>query len=80
LLFSFANRIFHQEGLELKGTHQLLVCAAAAADDDDNNNNNILSRNINNTRKNTEAPLEASKQIGLEVNAEKTKYNVMSCH
>jgi hypothetical protein len=29
---------------------------------------------------NTEALLESSREVGLEVNAEKTKYMVMSCH
>jgi hypothetical protein len=33
---------------------------------------------MNTTRKNTETLLIASKEIGLEVNAEKTKYMVMS--
>ena len=33
---------------------------------------------MNTTRKNTETLVIASKEIGLEVNAEKTKYMVMS--
>jgi len=35
---------------------------------------NLLSKNINITRKNTKALLEASREVGLEVNAKKTKY------
>jgi hypothetical protein len=31
-------------------------------------------------KKNAEALLDASKEIGLEVNSEKTKYTFMSCH
>jgi hypothetical protein len=37
-----------------------------------------LGGSIHNIRKNTEALLIGSKEIGLEVNAEKTKYMVMS--
>jgi hypothetical protein len=40
---------------------------------------NILDENIK-LIKNTEALLKASREIGLEVNAEKTKYMVMSHH
>jgi hypothetical protein len=39
---------------------------------------NIMDGSIHNIRKNTEALLITSKEIGLEVNAEKTKYIVMS--
>jgi hypothetical protein len=39
---------------------------------------NILGGSLHTTRKNTVALLIASKEIGLEVNAEKTKYMVMS--
>jgi hypothetical protein len=39
---------------------------------------NILVGSIYNIKKNTEALVVASKEIGLEVNAEKTKYMVMS--
>jgi hypothetical protein len=55
--------------LKLNGTHQLLVYADYV---------NTLGGSIHAVRKNTEALVIASKEIGLEVNAEKTKYMVMS--
>jgi hypothetical protein len=48
--------------LKLNGTHQLL----AYADDV-----NLLGDNIDIIKKNTEALIDASKQVGLEINAEK---------
>jgi len=41
-------------------------------------NVNILSRSLYTVKKNTEALLVASKETGLEVNGDKTKYMVMS--
>jgi hypothetical protein len=55
----------NQEGLKLNGTHQLL----AYADDI-----NIVRENIDTIQKNTNALLDPSKEFGLEVNPEKTKY------
>jgi len=39
---------------------------------------NILGRSVHTIKKNTEALVTASKQIGLEVNADTIKYLVMS--
>jgi hypothetical protein len=49
--------------------HQLLVYADDV---------NILGGSVHAIKKNTEASVVASKEIGIEVNAEKTKYMVMS--
>ena len=59
----------NQYGLKLNGTHQLL----AYADDD-----NILGGSIHTVKENAEASLVVTKENGLEVNADKTKYMVMS--
>jgi hypothetical protein len=53
------------------GTHDLLVCA---------DDINLLGDTINAIEKNTERPFEASRNVGLEINAEKTKYIGMSPH
>jgi hypothetical protein len=39
---------------------------------------NLLSDNVNTVKENTEALIEASRDIGLEINTEKTKYIIMS--
>jgi hypothetical protein len=39
---------------------------------------NIVGGNLDTTKKNKEALLHASKEVGLEVNPEKTKYMLMS--
>jgi hypothetical protein len=59
----------NQAGLKLNGIHQLL----AYTDDD-----NILGENIDTIQKNTDALLDASKEVGLEVDPEKTKYMLRS--
>jgi hypothetical protein len=56
-------------GLKLNGTHQLL----AYADDV-----NLLGDNVDTIKKNTETLIDTSKEVGLEIGVEKTKY-VMCC-
>jgi hypothetical protein len=74
LLFNFALEFAirkvqeSQVELKLNGTHQLL----AYADDV-----NLLGDNIDTIKKNTESFIDASKEIGLEINVEKTKYMFM---
>jgi hypothetical protein len=65
LLFSCAIRRVqeNQDGLKLNSTHQHLVYADDV---------NILCGNIHSIKKNTEALVVASKELELEVNADKT--------
>jgi hypothetical protein len=55
--------------LKLNGTHQLLVYAAAV---------NMLGGSVHAIKTNAEALVAASKETGLEVRADETKYMVMS--
>jgi len=75
MLFNFAleyaiRRIqVKRGGLKLNGTHQVL----AYADDI-----HILAGSIHTLKENAEALVAATREIGLEVSADKTKYMVMS--
>jgi hypothetical protein len=71
LLFS-VNMHVSEMSMKLNGTHQLL-----GHDDDDVN---LLGDNIDTIEKNTENLNNASKEVGLEMNVEKTKYMLLSCH
>ena len=75
LLFNFALEYVirrvqeNQDGLKLNGTHQLLAYADGV---------NILGGSIHTVKEKAKALVVATKEIGLEVNADKTKYMVMS--
>jgi hypothetical protein len=58
-------------GLKLNGTHQLL----AYAEDE-----NLLGDNIDTINKNTKTLIDASQEVGLEINVEKLKYMLLSRH
>jgi hypothetical protein len=63
------RRVQHiKEGLKLNGTYQRF----AYADDV-----NIVGENTDTIMKNTKPLLDARKEVGLEVNPEKTKYILM---
>jgi len=74
MLFNFAldyaiRRVqINQDGLKLNGTHQLLVYADDV---------NTLGGSIHTLKENAEALVAATRESGLEVNADKTKYMVM---
>jgi len=75
VLFNFAleyaiRRVqVNQDDLKLNGTHQLLAYA---------NDVNILGGSIHTLKKNSEAFVAATREIGLEISADKIKYMVMS--
>jgi hypothetical protein len=75
LLFNYALEYdimkvqVNQVGLKLNGKHQLL----AYADDV-----NLLGDNINTINKSTETLIDASKEVGLEINVEEPKYMMLS--
>ena len=74
LFFNFAleyaiRRVqVNQEGLKLNVTHQLLVYV---------DDTNTLGGSVLTIKKNTEALVVASKEIGIEVNAD--KFSAWSC-
>ena len=76
LVFNFASEYAirrdqaKQDGLKLNGTHQLLVYA--------DNDVNVWGGSVNGIKKNAKALVMASKETGLEVNADKTDCMVMS--
>jgi len=66
----FKRRVQVNQGdLKLNGTHRVLVYADDV---------NTLGRSVCTIEKNTQALVVARKEIGLEVNADNTKYMVMS--
>jgi hypothetical protein len=59
----------NRAGLKLNGAHQLLAYA---------NDVNRLGGNTDTINKNTQTLIDASKEDGLEVNVEETKYMLVS--
>jgi hypothetical protein len=68
---SFSKVQENQVGLKLNGTHQLLVYADDV---------NLLGDNIDTIKKNTQTLIDTGKEVGLEVNTEKTEHTLLSRH
>jgi hypothetical protein len=58
-------------GLKLNGTYQLLVYAGDV---------NLLCDNTDTKKQNAQTLIDASKEVGLKVNTEETKYKSLSHH
>jgi hypothetical protein len=75
LLFNFVLRVAlkkaqeSQMGLRLNGTYQLLTYTDDV---------NLQRDNIDTTKENTETLIYASREVGLEINVETTKYMLLS--
>jgi hypothetical protein len=61
----------NQVRLKLNGTHQLLVLADDVT---------LLCDNIHTINRNIQTLIDASKEVGLEENTEKTKYTLLFRH
>jgi hypothetical protein len=57
--------------MKLNGKHQPLIYT---------DNVNLLGHNTDNIKKSKETLVDSSKEVGLEVNTEKTKYKLLSRH
>jgi hypothetical protein len=77
LLFNFALKYVirkvqeNQVGLKFNETHQLLAYA---------DNVNLLGDNIDTIKKNTETVNDASEEVSIQMNIEKTMYMLLSHH
>jgi hypothetical protein len=70
LLFNYAlEYAIRKVGLKLNRTHQLLVYADDV---------NLLGDNRDTIQKNIQTVIDASNEVGLEVNTEKTEYMLLS--
>jgi hypothetical protein len=58
-------------GTKLSGTHQLLVYAVDV---------NLFGDNIGTIKENTETLIYVHNEVGLEINAGKTKYMLLFCY
>jgi hypothetical protein len=71
LEYAFGKVQENQVGLKLNGTHHLLAYA---------DNVNLVGDNIDTKKKNTGTLTDASKEVGLEINVEKTRYKLLPHH
>jgi hypothetical protein len=71
LEYAVRNVQENQVGLKLNGTHQRLVCS---------DDLNVWGDNIDTMKINTGTRIDGSKEVSLEVNAEKTEYILLSHH
>jgi hypothetical protein len=68
LLFNFALGMSKKTKWDWNGTHQLLIYADDV---------NLLGDNIDTIKENTKTLIDSTKEVGLEINAEKTEYMLL---